>query len=52
MVVAAGVDIDGDLTADFWAGYPGGDVGEKLLVMLLDGSSAERPPFPGGSPAS
>jgi molybdopterin molybdotransferase len=33
-------------------GYPGGDAGEELLVMLLDGSSAERPPFPGAAPAS
>ena len=28
-------------------GYPGGDVGEELLAMLLEGSSTERPPFPG-----
>jgi molybdopterin molybdotransferase len=34
------------------AGHAGGDVGEELLVMLLDGSSSERPPFPGASPAS
>lgn len=27
--------------------YPGGDVGEELLVMLLAGSGTERPPFPG-----
>jgi len=33
-------------------GYPGGDAGEELLVMLLDGSSAERPPFPGAASAS
>jgi molybdopterin molybdotransferase len=33
-------------------GHPGGDVGEELLVMLLDGSSAERPPFPGAAPPS
>ena len=29
--------------------YPGGDVGTELLVMLLDGSAAERPPFPGAT---
>ncbi|MBE0528416.1 MAG: hypothetical protein IH629_04340, partial [Thermoleophilia bacterium] len=28
-------------------GYPGGDPGEELLVMLLEGNSTERPPFPG-----
>jgi len=28
-------------------GYPGGDAGELLLVTLLEGSSAVRPPFPG-----
>ncbi len=28
-------------------GYPGGDPGDELLVMLLEGSSTERPPFPG-----
>jgi molybdopterin molybdotransferase len=27
--------------------YPGGDAGSELLVMLLAGSGAERPPFPG-----
>ena len=32
-------------------GHPGGDAGEELLVMLLDGSSVERPPFPVASPA-
>ncbi len=26
--------------------HPGGDAGTKLLVMLLAGSSSERPPFP------
>jgi molybdopterin molybdotransferase len=29
------------------AGYPGGEAGEAFLVMMLDGTSAERPPFPG-----
>jgi molybdopterin molybdotransferase len=28
-------------------GYPGGDAGEELVVMLLAGSGTERPPFPG-----
>jgi molybdopterin molybdotransferase len=28
-------------------GYSGGEAGEKLLVMLLDGGSSERPPYPG-----
>jgi molybdopterin molybdotransferase len=28
-------------------GYPGAEAGEELLVMMLAGSSAERPPFPG-----
>ena len=32
--------------------YPGGDVGTELLVTLLEGSAAERPPFPGAAPAS
>jgi len=32
-------------------GHPGGDAGEELLVMLLDGSSEERPPFPVAPPA-
>ena len=36
MDVAAGVDIDGDMTADFWAGYPGGDGG----VLFSGGSYA------------
>jgi molybdopterin molybdotransferase len=27
-------------------GYPGGEIGERLMVMLLEGSSADRPPFP------
>ncbi len=27
-------------------GYAGGETGERLMVMLLEGSSAERPPFP------
>lgn len=31
--------------------YPGGDAGAELLVMLLAGSSAERPPFPAASAA-
>jgi molybdopterin molybdotransferase len=31
-------------------GYPGGDAGAELLVMLLEGTSAERPPFPGAAP--
>ena len=26
--------------------YPGGDAGTEMLVMLLAGSGAERPPFP------
>ena len=29
-------------------GYPGAEAGAELLVMLLAGSSPERPPFPGG----
>jgi len=28
-------------------GQPGAEPGEQFLVMLLEGSSAERPPFPG-----
>jgi molybdopterin molybdotransferase len=28
------------------SGYPGGDAGARLMVMLLDGSRPERPPFP------
>ena len=31
-------------------GFPGGDAGTKLLVTLLAGSSAERPPYPGATP--
>ena len=27
--------------------YPGGEIGTELLVMLLGGTAAERPPFPG-----
>jgi hypothetical protein len=27
-------------------GFEGGDAGEPLPVMLLSGSSDERPPFP------
>jgi molybdopterin molybdotransferase len=27
-------------------GYPGGETGERLMVMLLEGSSTERPAFP------
>jgi hypothetical protein len=26
--------------------YPGGEVGEELLVMLLSGSASERPAYP------
>jgi molybdopterin molybdotransferase len=26
--------------------YPGGEAGEEFLVMLLDGTSEERPPYP------
>jgi len=33
-------------------GYPGGEAGEEFLVMLLDGCSAERPPFPGSPQGS
>jgi molybdopterin molybdotransferase len=29
------------------AGYPGGEPGERLMVMLLEGRSAVRPPYPG-----
>jgi len=29
--------------------HPGAAPGERFLVMLLEGSSAERPPFPGGA---
>jgi len=28
--------------------YPGGEAGAELLVMMLEGSASERPPFPGG----
>jgi molybdopterin molybdotransferase len=28
-------------------GYAGGGAGERFMVMLLEGTSAERPPFPG-----
>jgi len=28
------------------AAYPGGAAGERFMVQLLDGSSAERPPYP------
>jgi len=31
--------------------YPGAEVGAELLVMMLEGSAAERPPFP-GTPAA
>jgi molybdopterin molybdotransferase len=30
-------------------GHPGAEPGEEFLVVLLDGSSAERPPYPGAS---
>jgi molybdopterin molybdotransferase len=30
-------------------GHPGGQAGEELLVTLLEGASAERPPYPGGT---
>jgi molybdopterin molybdotransferase len=33
-------------------GHPGAEAGEKLLVMLLAGSSPERPPFPSGPPGA
>jgi molybdopterin molybdotransferase len=32
-------------------GYPGGQAGEEFLVILLDGTSEERPPYPGVEPA-
>jgi len=32
--------------------YPGAAPGVELLVMMLEGSSAERPPFPGGRSAT
>jgi len=31
-------------------GYPGGEPGARLLVMLLEGTSTERPPFPVAPP--
>jgi len=31
--------------------YPGAAPGAELLVMMLEGSAAERPPFPGGPAA-
>ena len=31
--------------------YPGGEAGAELLVMMLEGSAAARPPFPGGPAA-
>jgi molybdopterin molybdotransferase len=31
--------------------YPGASAGAELLVMMLEGSAAERPPFPGGPTA-
>ena len=33
------------------AGFPGGEPGTELMVMLLAGSSAQRPPFPGAASA-
>jgi hypothetical protein len=27
--------------------YPGGDTGSEMLVTLLAGNGAERPPYPG-----
>lgn len=33
-------------------GYAGGEPGTQLLVMLLEGASAERPPFPVADPES
>ena len=32
-------------------GYPGGEAGEEFLVTMLDGTSEERPPFPGAAPS-
>jgi molybdopterin biosynthesis enzyme len=29
------------------AGYPGAEPGERLMVMLLEGRSTLRPPYPG-----
>jgi len=31
--------------------HPGAEAGAELLVMMLEGSAAERPPFPGGPAA-
>jgi molybdopterin molybdotransferase len=31
-------------------GFAGADAGEEFLVMMLDGTSEERPPFPGADP--
>jgi len=31
--------------------YPGAQAGAELMVMMLEGSAAERPPFPGGPAA-
>ena len=33
------------------SGFAGAEAGEELLVMMLDGTSEERPPFPGVDPA-
>jgi len=30
--------------------FPGAEAGEEFLVMMLDGTSEERPPFPGAEP--
>ena len=30
-------------------GFPGAEAGTELLVMMLDGTSEERPPFPGAA---
>ena len=29
------------------AGFPGGEAGEEFVAMMLDGTSEERPPYPG-----
>jgi len=34
------------------AGSAGSDPGAEFLVMMLEGMSAERPPFPGAAPVS
>ena len=34
------------------AGFAGSDPGAEFLVMMLEGMSAERPPFPGAAPVS